>query len=147
MLATPVGCRPMTRCLPAADASSLLIRPTQSFNSWQNSISVNTSVAVGHDDQCSRKYSSQRQNGLRHAHEAIFAQRAPFGRLVPETVLRETILRDAAWVDPTSTHVAPACASRCVHPTDLADLSSAKHLALVARTVYVSLHTRERKKK
>ena len=119
-----------------------LIRPTPSVNSSLNSSSVNHSTAAvrDHDSERVRKHRSQRQNGLRHADDAVFAQRARVGRFVPDTVLREATLRVAAWADPTLTNIAPAWECRSVHPTDLADFRSTSHIALVTRTIHISLH-------
>ena len=119
------------RRLAGADAVSL-IRLTPSLYSSLRSPSVNAAVVPDHDGQRLRKHSGQRQNGLRHADETVFAQRAPFRRFVPETVLREAILREAAWVDPAATNITPAWECGSVRPTDLAEPSSTSHIARVA---------------
>ena len=83
-----------------------LERSTHPLDSCRSSESMRTTVVVHNDLQRGRKYSGERQKGLTHADKAVFAQGAPLRRIVPKPVLCAAVLRDAAWVDHTSTDIA-----------------------------------------
>ena len=65
-----------------------LIGSTRKLNSRLRPVPVIARVVPDNDEKRIRKYSGKWQNSLRHADEAVLAQRTPLWRFIPTSILR-----------------------------------------------------------
>ena len=61
-----------------------------------------------------------------HANEVMLAQRTPYRRLFPGTILREAVFQIAAWVYPAPANMADALASGVEDPGEFVGSTGAR---------------------